>query len=331
MPLLIMCLMSASAAFAVAPHPAGEAIGWSHAPFESGACGICHENDDAANPGPITMSVNELCFECHDIFRETIESMEMLHPTVEDDCTGCHNPHNSLEPKLLDYGIVELCAQCHDDVTDMASGAAVKHAVVSDGAACLTCHDPHASNSEALLQARPYDLCVDCHGDDGMTDDDGVSMENLRTRIDTGLMAHGPVENHDCSACHLVHGGENFRMLVEDYPAKFYAPYEEDLYALCFSCHEVDVFNAAETTGLTGFRDGVQNLHYVHVNMDRRGRTCRACHEVHAAPHEHMIRKDVPYGKSGWRLQVNYERTPDGGTCAKTCHATKTYSRTASR
>jgi len=167
--------------------------------------------------------------------------------------------------------------------------------------------------------------------DDGMTDDDGVSMENLRTRIDGGLMSHGPVENRDCSACHLVHGGENFRMLVEDYPAKFYAPYDEDLYALCFSCHEVDVFSAAETTSLTGFRDGVQNLHYVHVNMDRRGRTCRACHEVHAAPHEHMVRKDVPSGKSGWRLQVNYERPPDGGTCAKTCHATKSYTRTARR
>jgi hypothetical protein len=33
----------------------------------------------------------------------------------------------------------------------------------------------------------------------------------------------------------------------------------------------------------------------------------------------------VPYGSAGWVLKINYTKTPTGGTCAKTCHETKTY------
>ncbi len=315
----------------VAPHGENEIVAWSHAPFEAGECSICHQNSDPENPGPLVMDTNELCIGCHDMFAETINSMAVIHPALEDDCTSCHNPHNSLRPKLLDLDVLELCAECHDDITEVALHASVRHDIVTTGDACLTCHDPHASNSESLLQAAPYDLCVNCHDTDGMTDADGVSMENLKTRIDSSYMSHGPVEDKDCSACHEVHGGSNFRMLVEEYPARFYAPYSEEQYALCFTCHEVDVFMSKETTSLTGFRDGVRNLHYVHVNMENRGRTCRACHEVHAAPHDHMLRESVPYGSSGWSLKINYEKEPDGGTCAKTCHATKSYRRTAGR
>jgi len=63
----------------------------------------------------------------------------------------------------------------------------------------------------------------------------------------------------------------------------------------------------------------------VHVNKDERGRTCRACHEVHAAKQPHQIRAAVPYGTTGYMLKVNFTQTPTGGTCAKTCHVTRSY------
>ncbi len=83
--------------------------------------------------------------------------------------------------------------------------------------------------------------------------------------------------------------------------------------------------SAEQTTTLTNFRDGSRNLHYVHVHNTDRGRTCRACHEVHAAKQPHRIREGVPYGTAGWVLKINYTKTPTGGTCTKTCHETKTY------
>ena len=81
----------------------------------------------------------------------------------------------------------------------------------------------------------------------------------------------------------------------------------------------------AKTTTLTKFRNGDQNLHFVHVNKDERGRTCRACHEVHASKQPHQIRDAVPYGHTGYLLKVNFTKTDTGGQCAETCHVTRSY------
>jgi hypothetical protein len=58
------------------------------------------------------------------------------------------------------------------------------------------------------------------------------------------------------------------------------------------------------------------------------GRSCRACHEVHASQQDHHIRDSVPYGSKGWMLKVNFVKSPTGGSCSRTCHATKTYNNT---
>jgi len=325
--LALLCPLLAMAQSGPAPLGSADEIVWAHAPYEMGECSICHENSDPAAPGPITGEVNDLCFTCHVEFQDMLTEFAAIHSPVEDTCTDCHNPHNSREPKLLLAGTVDLCLSCHDDIGATVAGSAVQHDVVTTGRACLTCHTPHASNVEMQLTALPYDLCVDCHGANDMVDDQGGTLTNLRDLIATAHMSHGPVENKDCSACHLTHGGDNFRMLQSDYPDKFYAGYDATNYDLCFSCHENDVFESEFTTTLTGFRDGDRNLHFIHVNKERRGRTCRACHEVHASPQAHMIRDSVPYGSSGWELKINYTKTDTGGSCAKTCHPTKPYNR----
>jgi predicted CXXCH cytochrome family protein len=79
-------------------------------------------------------------------------------------------------------------------------------------------------------------------------------------------------------------------------------------------------------TGVTRFRDGESNLHYVHVNQEK-GRTCRACHEVHASKRPFHVRESVPFGSKGWLLEINFEALPDGGRCAPGCHEAKSYAR----
>ena len=300
----------------------------SHAPFEGGDCSICHQNKDPKNPGPISSAVNDQCLGCHEEFKQ-IMARKFNHGAAQSSCVNCHNPHNSKLPKLLAESVGTLCINCHTNIKALTMNSKVKHDAVDTGAKCLNCHDPHAANVEHNLVGLPFDLCVNCHGKDGIKDEQGKILTNFKTWLAQNPEHHGPVASKDCSACHNPHGGEKFRLLKLDYPADFYSPYDPKLYALCFDCHEDSILSTPETTTLTQFRDGNRNLHYLHVNKAERGRTCRACHEVHASKQPHRIRDAVPYGSKGWMLKVNYTPTPTGGTCAKTCHATKSYNNSA--
>jgi len=321
--------LPAMAAGGVAPLPKGATVAWSHAPYSMGECGLCHVKNDPADPGPIkTGNVNELCFGCHEEIEAAMGKSRFTHAAVEDSCTNCHNPHNAAYKKLLIAEPPALCAQCHDDVWELATKAPVQHAAVREGTSCLNCHTPHASDVDRLLKALPYDLCVGCHGKNGTKDSRGKPLMNIAARLADNPVVHRPVADKDCSACHTPHGGKYFRLLVTEYPPKFYSPFDPKNYALCFTCHNSEIVSIPKTTTLTGFRDGDRNLHYVHVNKKERGRTCRACHEVHAAPQPHLIRNGVPYGNSGWILKIHYTPLPNGGRCEKTCHGAFTYDRT---
>ncbi len=321
---------AAPAKASVAPMPAGPAPASSHAPFEAGDCKVCHQNSDPKNPGPVTKAGTAQCLDCHDEYA-TVLKRPHVHAPARRDCTNCHNPHNARFPKLLKAGTRELCTGCHDEISDVVDKAKVAHKPVTTGAQCSSCHNPHASNVEKLLVKLPFDLCVGCHNRDDMADASGKKLQNLKAWLDGNKVWHGPVEKKDCSACHEPHGGDRFRLLTDDYPAAFYAPYDTRNYALCFSCHKEAAYSTAQTTTLTSFRNGSNNLHYLHLQQGGRGRTCRACHEVHASKQAHHIREGVPYGTSGWTLKLNFRKTETGGSCEKTCHQEKTYSNRAPR
>ncbi|MBI5067705.1 MAG: cytochrome C [Deltaproteobacteria bacterium] len=307
-----------------APLPATEKPGWSHGPYEAGDCSICHVNADPKKPGPLQKTGNELCFSCHDEFQEIMARKYKHVPAVES-CLNCHNAHNSKERGLLHTELGAGCKDCHRPIRDIVEKSRVKHGAMTAGKKCANCHNPHGANVEKLLIQLPFDQCVNCHAVDDMKDEKGVTLTNFKKWLDDNKVWHAPVEAKDCSACHRTHGGDNFRLLVAEYPAKFYSPYDLKNYALCYGCHNEKVVSEPETRTLTNFRDGTKNLHYVHVHKSDRGRTCRACHEVHASKQAHHIRDGVPYGPKGWILKINYTKTPTGGSCAKTCHDTKSY------
>lgn len=321
-----------AAALAAEPARAGSAVAplrpsevtSVHAAYETGDCALCHVRNDPKNPGKLSGPVNELCFGCHDEVRDLLKR-EVVHWAAADACTNCHNPHGSKQPKLLVDETVALCTSCHSDVGEHVASARVKHGAVTTGAKCANCHNPHGSSVEKLLVAYPFDLCLGCHSKEGMRSADGRSLANMKEWLAQNPDWHAPIKAKDCSACHRPHGSANFRLLVATYPEKFYAPYATETYRLCFGCHNERAFRAPETTTLTNFRNGAKNLHFVHVNKEDRGRTCRACHEVHASKQSHHIREGVPYGPKGWILRLNYVKTARGGSCAKTCHETRSY------
>ena len=308
------------------PLPApGNAVS-THAPFEAGDCSICHVHADPRKPGPLSTSGNALCTSCHEEFQEIMRRPHQ-HPPAVENCLHCHNAHNSRERKLLHVELAAGCNDCHRSIKDLVERSKVRHGALEQGAKCANCHNPHGSSVEKLLIQLPFDQCVGCHAQEVVRDDKGTALTNFKKLLDENKVWHAPVQARDCSACHLPHGGDNFRLLVAGYPAAFYSPFEPSNYALCFGCHNEKVVSEPETRTLTNFRDGSRNLHFLHVNKADRGRTCRACHEVHASRQPHHVRDGVPYGSRGWVLQINYTRTPTGGQCAKTCHELKTYAR----
>jgi predicted CXXCH cytochrome family protein len=267
----------------------------------------------------------ELCGDCHDEVAELIEGSEYVHSPVEDGCAECHNPHSGPNPFMLPAEGKQLCNECHDDIVEEAKTAAVDHAPVLDEAGCLNCHSPHASNVASNLLKPQRDLCLSCHNKPVESGDS--TLIDMQDKLLQNKEWHEPIRKDGCAGCHQPHGSANFRLLEKSFPPKFYANFESSQYALCFSCHENLAMTVKRTRTLTNFRDGNRNLHYLHVNKARRGRTCRACHELHASPDPLHIRERVQYGK--WLMPIHFEKSEMGGSCHPGCHSIKVYDRDA--
>jgi predicted CXXCH cytochrome family protein len=190
---------------------------------------------------------------------------------------------------------------------------------------CVTCHDPHFSLLPKLQRRPQPDVCLGCH-DKEIDVGEKQPLPNMAVLLKENTNHHGPIREGGCSECHQPHASDEFRLLYRAYPKEFYAPFDKDRYGLCFSCHQVDLVQDEAGRGLTGFRDGDTNLHWLHVNREK-GRTCRACHEVHASKRPFHMRKAVPFGSGGWLLEINFEKKPKGGTCLPACHKRRDYDR----
>ncbi len=175
---------------------------------------------------------------------------------------------------------------------------------------CTTCHSPHYSQIRYLLLDKIDTLCYACHKESSL-------WKERRYQ-------HGPVMHGNCSACHNPHGSDNAFILRLSFPHKFYTAYEKGKYSLCFLCHKELLVTVEKTETITNFRNGEINLHRLHV-YQKKGRTCRACHDVHASDQEGRIRDEFPFGSV--KIQLKYSKTKTGGSCISGCHKERSYDR----
>jgi predicted CXXCH cytochrome family protein len=296
-----------------------------HGPVAEGGCSVCHSPHESDFPKLLMAEGNDVCFYCHEDKADAFQEKKHMHYPVEDGCVECHNPHSGpFENNLAADGRRELCFACHDDMQEHVGEVQVKHAGLATDKLCLACHDPHVADYANQLIMQPAELCLSCH-DRQYTSGDKVVVADMKTILEQNKNYHGPIQQNDCSACHNPHGSNNFRMLQEPFPELFYAPYQASNYNLCFMCHENTIAEEKLTTTLTGFRNGDQNLHFVHVNKSPKGRTCRSCHDAHATNNPKHLRDEVPFG--AWQLPINFEKTETGGKCLPGCHQLFGYDR----
>lgn len=280
-----------------------------HGPAGVGSCTICHNPHESQNP-KLTVNAGEaLCFTCHSDMQEALKAGH-IHPAVMMGCTSCHNPHSGPFKKMLSADGKDLCFQCHPGVSDTLKTAKSIHSPIKGGRSCISCHSPHAGKTEILTEKSGKDFCTQCH-----TEVIGKSDKYI----------HGPIKDGSCTACHLPHGTQNKPLLKKRYPEDFYTSYSESEYELCFGCHNKEFLMFPDTSFATGFRDGNRNLHFIHVNREKKSRTCRFCHNVHSAKNPRLMRDYINFGQ--WRLPLNFEKTETGGSCTPGCHKQFIYDR----
>ncbi len=195
---------------------------------------------------------------------------------------------------------------CHENFREMEN----KHPILEEG--CDNCHELTDEKKHAFnLMEEDNALCLLCHEETA-----------------AGTVVHGAIEAGGCTMCHDPHGSGSKKMLTMDFPEGLYAPWSEEAFALCFSCHEVSLVANKVTTEATSFRNGDKNLHSVHVGRPDKGRSCKICHFPHTGPKPALLRDRSPFGK--WKMSISWDQNKSGGSCSPSCHKRRIYDRSGS-
>jgi len=328
-----------------------------HGPVGVGQCTMCHDPHESENKKLLKINEEELCYTCH----ESMDEEKFVHgPVALAQCLTCHDPHGSENSSILNSPAEELCFTCHGDrITE-------KNIVHGDEMLndCTSCHNAHASSHKYQLVSELPGLCSDCHGDvgsvkfphfpvfEGMcldchnahnSDAAGQTKYNgesnlcfechtdIEEKVASSKFVHNMV-GENCIECHNPHGSENPNILNKYFSPNFYNIYSNENHALCSECHYVTESIEKENNVITEFRNGEENLHFVHVTAKpQKARNCKVCHDPHASNQEKFIKKESPFGKSldeaKYMIPIDFTKTETGGTCATGCHKPKSYDR----
>ncbi len=297
---------------------------YKHGPVALGSCTYCHDPHLSNNTALLRNDSQELCFSCHTDTARGLAEAPHIHSVVNSQgCSSCHNPHSSQYPGLLNQQGELFCLSCHQDIADKYNKSRFKHDGLYNEKKCGSCHFAHYSENEYLLNKKQITLCLDCHSATSQTTD--RQTRDIEEELKKSYV-HKPVEEGNCALCHDPHGSDFADLLKGTYPGTFYAPYDPGIYALCFQCHDSELLTTPETDLFTSFRNGSSNLHYTHVALARKGRTCQACHQSHASDGPKLINKTgAAFG--AWQMSIEFSTTSSGGSCMPGCHREMAYDR----
>ena len=228
------------------------------------ALAYAQQNKFKLKPG----ASGKLCLECHDKFKEKLNSPFVHTPVKSGECSGCHNPHTSSHGQLLDADPNKICNKCHEGIVPKNPKSV--HKVVMEGN-CVKCHDPHASKNKFVLLKAGNNLCFDCH-------------KNIANSVTQAKFKHSPVEK-ECINCHDPHGSSKAKYLLKN-----------EIGPLCVSCHKTDQPNfikqhmnyPVEKADCSSCHDAHGSnragILFDNVHPPVANRMCSQCHEASSSP-----------------------------------------------
>ncbi len=294
-----------------------------HGAVEEGTCTGCHNPHQANNEALLnTTKLDRLCRKCHKPIRKEFKKEFVHDPFKKKDCFACHQPHSSKEAHLSDMKTQDLCFSCHEDTHNSIAAANVVHGAVNETNTCLNCHKPHASAEKKILFANEKEVCLSCH--DKAIEAVSGNIEAISPHLKEGNTVHGPIALGECAVCHKPHASQEHTLLTLSFPDDQYVVADPVNFGLCFDCHDDQLFASPTTESATNFRNGEQNLHYLHV-QGNRGRNCNLCHDMHGSENKYLIKKKTRYGN--WNMPIEFELTDKGGSCLTGCHERYSYER----
>jgi predicted CXXCH cytochrome family protein len=329
---------------------------WPYTPYDdvhNNACANCHTMHDAGGKEHLLYYELEAdnCYSCHngsvaahDIrgdfeqpFRHRVEAAKggRARPLGRDfdvshvGCADCHNAHaandaQSVKPRisgaLMDVsgvsasgGIVqrsefeyEVCFKCHSGLSDRSITRPIRRlATLSSlrekfGPSAVSFHpvevvgrNPDVPSLLAPWNETSLVSCMDCHGNDS----------DVRT---------GPAR------IHAPHGSKYRYLLVRRYETGDLISESEQVYALCYKCHD----------RLNLLSDQTFTLHNKHIVVQRT--PCSVCHDSHGVSRSegtplhnaHLINFDVTVVRPD-PVTGRQEYVSEGyrkGTCFLSCH-----------
>ncbi len=295
-----------------------------HGAVEEGTCTGCHNPHQANNKALMNSTkLDRLCRKCHKPIRKEFKKEFVHDPFKKKDCFACHQPHSSKEAHLSDMKTQDLCFSCHDDMHNSVADASLVHGAINETKTCLNCHVPHAANEKNILFTNEKAACLSCHDKEIVNVAGNIAA--IGPHLAEGNTVHEPINTDGCTVCHQPHFSEEHTLLNKPFPATRYAPAIIESFELCFKCHDKELFATPITETVTNFRNGDENLHYLHI-QGQRGRNCSICHDMHGSPNDYMIKKQTQYGN--WEMPIEFEHTDKGGSCLTGCHERKSYKRT---
>jgi len=306
-------------------HPSPVASGvLEHPPFREGHCLACHEDHTTSAGHRLRPLTNAMCLACHTGMAVTTGALSLIHPPGGQRCLDCHNPHQSRQRNLLrDKGQLLICAQCHADFLKESAKLPYRHHYLDPTTECGSCHYAHRRSAAHYVRENVSETCLTCH-DLPIRVGERV-LDNVAEQINRAPVVHGALTQGSCAACHTPHGSRQPSLLKAGYPAGGYEVYETGQYALCWQCHPKALAENPRDESVTAFRNGPENLHWLHVARLKHGRACHLCHAAHASDAPHLLRETVTFGQ--WRAPLIYKQKADGGSCQTPCHRERTYSR----
>jgi predicted CXXCH cytochrome family protein len=288
---------------------------YAHKPVANGECLSCHRPHGNKAKMLLDASGSKLCLQqCHEKMRPVlVAGKEQKAHLASEDCSRCHRSHDSNLPSLLTRPPGELCLDgCHKEIKENMESSAFKHDAMTKGLACVECHRAHDNKFGRLLRTPATDLCFTCH-------------DTLQNQIKAEKFKHRPVADKSCLSCHTPHNSRYGKLLFTDYPPGTSSAYDPARYAFCYACHAEKIAGERYTNTDTDFRNGRLNLHYLHVNKESGGQTCRACHGNHAGNQPKLIRDKGQFGS--WEISLQFKKSNTGGSCLAGCHGEYAYDR----